>query len=145
MSDKRRHLKRALPVLAISATLVLIFIEPTLRKQNTVQMAMASALMLFGALGVSFWKVVWPMVRAEAFAPNPEHYNYATLPAHVPREVPPLPEAQFASPDAGQVTVATWQPEYRVLKVQANRAQVVLAEAEVPKAIAEAFRGLRQI
>lgn len=80
-------------------------------------------LMLFGALGVSFWKVVWPMVRAEAFAPNPEHYNYATLPAHVPRDVPPMPEAQFAGADAGQVTVATWQPEYRVLNVQANRAE----------------------
>ncbi len=40
-------------LLAISAALVLIFIEPTLRKQNTVQMAMASALMLFCALGLT--------------------------------------------------------------------------------------------
>jgi hypothetical protein len=79
-------------------------------------------LIFFGAAGVSFWKVVWPMVRAEAFRANPEHHNYATLPAHVPREVPPMPEAQFDSPDAGQITVTTWQPEYRVINVQVKRA-----------------------
>lgn len=86
-------------------------------------LALVAWLMLFGALGVSFWKVVWPMVRAEAFRENPEHFNYATLPAQVPRDVPPLPEAQFAGPEAGQVAVEVWQPEYRVINVQANRAE----------------------
>lgn len=40
-------------LLGISATLVLIFIGPTLRNKNTVRMALASALMLFCALGLT--------------------------------------------------------------------------------------------
>jgi hypothetical protein len=80
-------------------------------------------LMLFGAVGVSFWKVAWPMVRAEAFRENPEHYNYATLPAQVPREVPPMPEAQFANAGAGEIKVLVWQPEFRRLQVQARQAE----------------------
>lgn len=79
-------------------------------------------LLLFSAGGVSFWKVVWPMVRAEAFRANPEHFNYATLPAQVPREVPPLPEARLLPPEAGAVQVQRWQPELRRLNVQAAQA-----------------------
>ena len=86
-------------------------------------LASVAWLMLFAALGVSVWKVAWPMVRSEAFRPNPEHYNFATLPAQVPREVPPLPEAQFANADAGEIKVVVWQPEYRVLQVRAQRAE----------------------
>ncbi len=77
---------------------------------------------LVAAVCVSFRLVVWPMVRSEAFRPNPAHYNYATLPAQSPRKVPQMPEAQFAERDAGQIEVLTWQPEYRVLRVQAKQA-----------------------
>jgi hypothetical protein len=90
-------------------------------------------LMLFSALGVSFWKVAWPMVRAEAFRENPEHYNFATLPAQVPRGVPPMPEAQFANAGAGQIKVLVWQPEYRRMQVQLQQsAQLHLRMSDFP-------------
>lgn len=90
-------------------------------------------LMLFGAVGVSFWKIAWPMVRAEAFRENPEHYNYATLPAQVPRDVSPMSEAQFANADAGEIKVLVWQPEFRRLHVQAQQAgQLHLRTSDFP-------------
>ncbi|MBI1765558.1 MAG: hypothetical protein HYR56_29430 [Acidobacteria bacterium] len=90
-------------------------------------------LMLFASAGVSFWKVAWPMVRAEAFRENPQHYNYATLPAQVPREAPPLPEAQFVNADAGEIKVLVWQPEFRRLQVRAKHAeQLQLRTSDFP-------------
>ena len=90
-------------------------------------------LMLCGAVGVSCWKVVWPMARAEAFRENPEHYNYATLPVQVSREAPPMSEAQFANTDEGEIKVLVWQPEFRRLQVRANQAgQVQLRTSDFP-------------
>jgi hypothetical protein len=91
------------------------------RKQRWLPALIAGAILL-AALGVSFRLVVWPMVRSEAFRPNPEHYNYATLPTQAPREVPPMPAAQFAESEAGEIEVITWQPEYRMLQARAKRA-----------------------
>jgi heme/copper-type cytochrome/quinol oxidase subunit 3 len=48
--------------------------------------ALGAVAILLAAVCVSFQLVIWPMVRSEAFRPNPAHYNYATLPAHVFRE-----------------------------------------------------------
>lgn len=90
-------------------------------------------LLLVGAIGVSFWKVAWPMVRAEAFRENPAHYNFATLPVQVPRAAPTMPEAQFASADAGTINLLVWQPEFRRLQVQANQpAQLQLRSSDFP-------------
>jgi hypothetical protein len=79
----------------------------------------------FGALiGISVYNVVWPMVRGEAFVPNTQHFNFATLPVTALREVPERATVQLANSepgeDAGDVQVITWQPEYRVVNVQVH-------------------------
>lgn len=90
-------------------------------------------LILAGALGVSVWKVAWPMVRAEAFRENPEHYNFATLPVQVPRAAPPLSEAQFVNAEAGEIKVLMWQPERRRLQVEAQQAgQLLVRTSDFP-------------
>ena len=77
----------------------------------------ASLLILIGALAMSAWYVAWPMWRGQSFEPNPEHYNYATLPRGVPRETPPMDLARLAS-GAGRVTLERWTPEFRELRVE---------------------------
>ncbi len=72
---------------------------------------------LIGALTMSAWYVAWPMWRGQSFEPNPEHYNYATLPRGVPRETPPVDLARLAS-GAGSVTIERWAPERRELRVE---------------------------
>jgi hypothetical protein len=62
-----------------------------------------------------------PMYRVEAFKPIPEHYNYATLPRGVPRDVPKMEPAQLAS-GARSVEVELWQPELRRVRVDIDRA-----------------------
>jgi uncharacterized membrane protein len=80
-----------------------------------------SGLILAVAIAVSAWYIVMPMYRVEAFKPIPEHYNYATLPRGVPRDVPKMEPAQLVS-GAGNVTVELWQPEFRQVKVELNGA-----------------------
>jgi len=75
---------------------------------------------LIAALAASAWYVAWPMWRAQSFEPNPEHYNYATLPRGAPREAPPMDRAQLASGN-GRVTVEYWAPELRRLRVEAPK------------------------
>ena len=102
-------------------------------KAQRLALAAVAWLLLVGALGVSFWKVVWPVVRSEAFRANPAHYNFATLPVQVPRDAPPMPEAQFANAGAGEIEVFVWQPEFRRLRVRANRAeQLQLRTSDFP-------------
>ena len=61
-------------------------------------------MILIGVLAASAWYVAWPMWRAQSFEPNPEHYNYATLPRGAPREAPPMDRARLASvTDASQL------------------------------------------
>ena len=61
-------------------------------------------MILIGVLAASAWYVAWPMWRAQSFEPNPEHYNYATLPRGAPREAPPMDSARLASvTDASQL------------------------------------------
>ncbi|NOT58672.1 MAG: hypothetical protein HOP19_00430 [Acidobacteria bacterium] len=79
-----------------------------------------------GLIGISFYNVVWPMVRGEAFVPNPQHFNFATLPATAPREVPERATIQFAHEDAGSAQVITWQPEYRIVNVHVPQATQML-------------------
>jgi hypothetical protein len=76
-----------------------------------------AALIFFGALAMSAWYVAWPMWRGQSFEPNPEHYNYATLPRGVPRETPLMDLARLAS-GAGQVTIERWAPERREVRVK---------------------------
>ncbi len=83
----------------------------------------ALALCAFVALlAISYRNVVWPMVRSEAFAPNPQHFNFATLPVTAPREVPLRSTVQFIYEDAGDAQAITWQPEYRVVNVRTKYA-----------------------
>jgi hypothetical protein len=80
----------------------------------------ALAIGAFGALVViSFCNVVWPMARGEAFVPNPQHFNFATLPATAPREVPDFPPVRVTE---GSLRIITWQPEYRVIETTTTRA-----------------------
>jgi 6-pyruvoyl-tetrahydropterin synthase related domain len=81
---------------------------------------LASLVVLITALAASAWYVAWPMWRAQSFEPNPEHYNYATLPRGAPREAPPMDRAQLASGN-GRVTVEYWAPELRRLRVEASK------------------------
>jgi hypothetical protein len=80
----------------------------------------ASLMILIAALAASAWYVAWPMWRAQSFEPNPEHYNYATLPRGALREAPPMDRAQLASGN-GRVTVEYWAPELRRLRVEAPK------------------------
>jgi hypothetical protein len=80
----------------------------------------ASLMILIGVLAASAWYVAWPMWRAQSFEPNPEHYNYATLPRGAPREAPPMDRARLASGN-GRVTTENWAPELRRLRVEAPK------------------------
>jgi hypothetical protein len=82
--------------------------------------ALASLTILIGALAMSAWYVAWPMWRAQSFEPNPEHYNFATLPRGVPREAPPMDQARLASGN-GRVTIEYWAPELRRLRVEMDK------------------------
>lgn len=75
---------------------------------------------LIGALAMSVWYVAWPMWRGQSFEPNPEHYNFATLPRGVPREAPPMDRARLASGN-GQLTIERWAPELRSLRVEMEK------------------------
>src|SRR5262245_33166160 len=81
---------------------------------------LASLAVLIGALAASAWYVAWPMWRAQSFEPNPEHYNYATLPRGAPREAPPMDQARSAS-GHGKVTIEGWAPELRRLRVEMEK------------------------
>ncbi len=80
----------------------------------------ASLMILIGALAMSAWLVAWPMWRAQAFEPDPDHYNFATLPRGVPRETPPMDRAQLASAN-GRVTIERWAPELRRLRIEMEK------------------------
>jgi Dolichyl-phosphate-mannose-protein mannosyltransferase len=91
------------------------------RLPSLILCAASSWLFLAAAIAVSAWYVVMPMYRVEAFKPIPGHYNYATLPRGVPRDVPKMEPAQLAS-GAGSVKVELWQPELRRVRVETDRA-----------------------
>jgi len=76
---------------------------------------------LLGALAMSGYYVVWPMWRAQAFEPNYEHYNYATLPRGSSRANPPMPPVQLAAGN-GSIIQEWWTPEFRQLRVSLNEA-----------------------
>jgi hypothetical protein len=80
----------------------------------------ASLMILIGVLAASAWYVAWPMWRAQSFEPNPEHYNYATLPRGAPREAPPMDRARLALGN-GRVTIENWAPELRRLRVEVEK------------------------
>jgi hypothetical protein len=86
----------------------------------------ASLIILVGALAMSAWYVAWPMWRGQSFEPNPEHYNIATLPRGVPREMTPpegadgMDRARLVSGN-GRVTIERWAPELRKLRVEMEK------------------------
>jgi 6-pyruvoyl-tetrahydropterin synthase-like protein len=82
--------------------------------------SVSSLLVLTAAIAMSAWYVVKPMYRVEAFKPIPEHYNYATLPRGVPRDLPKIEPARLAS-GGGSVNIELWQPEYRRVRVDLER------------------------
>jgi hypothetical protein len=91
-----------------------------------------SGLILITTTSMSLWYVVRPMYRAEAFKPIPEHYNYATLPRGVPRELPDVEPAQLASGD-GSIVIERWQPEFRQLRVELDQAdQLIFRNSNFP-------------
>ena len=81
-----------------------------------------AALALCALIVISYQNVVSPMMRGEAFVPNPQHFNFATLPATAPHEVPVRSTVQLVNEDAGSAQVITWQPEYRVVNVETKYA-----------------------
>ncbi|MBO0799379.1 MAG: hypothetical protein J2P31_11215, partial [Blastocatellia bacterium] len=85
----------------------------------------SAILVLLGAFAMSTWYVVKPMYRVEAFKPIPGHYNYATLPRGVPREVPKMELARLVS-GTGSVKIEVWKPEYRRVRVVLERADSLL-------------------
>src|SRR5262245_48405358 len=93
---------------------------PPILKDGAWLPPLASFAVLIGALAMSVWYVAWPMVRGQSFEPNLEHYNYATLPRGVPREAPPMDQAQLASGN-GRVTIEQWAPESRRLRVETEK------------------------
>lgn len=91
-------------------------IEMKGKGREFIGMAVSALLVLAAAIAMSAWYVIKPMYRVEAFKPIPGHYNYATLPRGVPREVPKMEPAQMAA-GAGNVIVEIWRPEYRRVNV----------------------------
>jgi hypothetical protein len=70
-------------------------------------------------VGLSFWIVVWPVLRGQAFEPNPDHYNFATLPRGASRETPPMEKVQTRS-GSGRISIDRWSPEFRQLRIDAD-------------------------
>lgn len=89
--------------------------ETTNARGGIGNLAVALAILL-GALLLSARLVAWPMWRGQSFAPNAEHFNYATLPREAVVETTPMELAQTAS-GQGHVTIIRWQPEFRELLV----------------------------
>lgn len=78
--------------------------------------AIIALALLAGNLAAGFWLVVWPMVRAEAFKPNPLHANFAMAPRQSGRELPSRGEVDWVS-GSGRATVERWDPEYRRITI----------------------------
>ncbi|HMV81764.1 MAG TPA: hypothetical protein PKC13_15985 [Blastocatellia bacterium] len=76
-----------------------------------------AGLMLMGVLMMSGGFVVGPMWRGQAFEPNQQHYNYATLPRGAVREAPPMPPVQLTA-GKGHIVTERWTPEFRQLRVE---------------------------
>jgi hypothetical protein len=89
----------------------------------------------FGAFGVfillsgvtfSVLFVVAPVWGAPVFVPEEEHLNAATIPATapgIPEEYPDdSPKAELATEDNGEVEIATWEPEHRVIRARLDAA-----------------------
>jgi hypothetical protein len=70
----------------------------------------------FGALAV-----VRPMRNVPVFEPEPEHFNYATIPITAPDDPGELsedtPRAELAE-DNGTVSVEEWKPQHRVIRTE---------------------------
>lgn len=88
-----------------------------------------AALILVVAIGMSVVAVVRPMTQAAVFEPEPEHLNWATLPATVAPEPTELPdditEAEL-SEDNGEVQVVEWKPQHRVIRAELTDDDVLL-------------------
>ncbi len=78
-------------------------------------------LVLIGTLAMSGYYVAYPMWRGQSFEPNPEHYNYSTLPRGASRENSPMPPVQFAEGN-GSISIERWTPEFRQLRAKLNEA-----------------------
>jgi len=63
---------------------------------------------------------VRPMLRAEAFAPVPGHYNYATLPRGVARDLPRMEPVEIRS-GQGTAKVERWDPQDRLVRVRLDQ------------------------
>lgn len=89
-------------------------------RAGTLWKIFARTVVVAGTLGCGFWIVVWPMVRGQAFEPNPNHYNFATLPRGAGRETPAMEKVQTAS-GGGRIVIGRWSPEDRGLQVDLAR------------------------
>jgi hypothetical protein len=90
------------------------------RKLRLIWCGSIAALIVIGAVAMSAWQVAWPMWRGQSFEPNPEHYNYATLPRGVPRDVRRMDLAQLASGN-GRIVIERWMPDFRGVIVESER------------------------
>jgi hypothetical protein len=90
--------------------------------------AIIAALILAVGAGISVFAVARPMTQAAVFEPEPEHLNWATLPAAAPQpeELPDdIVEAEL-SDDNGTVQVEEWKPQHRVIRVALTDDDVLL-------------------
>lgn len=82
--------------------------------------ASCAAVILIVGAGMSAFAVARPTNRMPVFEPEPEHLNWATLPATAPdpEELPDdVAQAELAD-DNGQVKVEEWKPQHRVIRAE---------------------------
>ncbi|HKX32655.1 MAG TPA: hypothetical protein VJ302_33525 [Blastocatellia bacterium] len=91
------------------------------RRAVSILAGAASLLVVIAAGAMTVWYVAKPMYRAEAFSPDPTHFNRATLPKGVPFEVPEMGPALLAS-GGGRIAIDRIQPEFRQYRVELVRA-----------------------
>jgi hypothetical protein len=79
-----------------------------------------AALILVVGIGMSAFAVARPANQMPVFEPEPEHLNWATLPATAPdpQELPDDIAQAELSDDNGQVQVEEWKPQRRVIRAE---------------------------
>lgn len=101
--------------------------QQRLRRERTLFVALA-AFVIIGGAGFSAIAAARPAIEAPVFEPEPEHLNWATLPAGAPdpEELPDdVPQAEL-SEDNGSVDVEQWQPQHRVIRAELTDSDVLL-------------------
>jgi hypothetical protein len=92
-------------------------------KRRWPEAALAASVGLWIVIGSAWFsieEVVKPYSNGDAFAPEPEHLNYALMPHDAYGDLNHLPKVEPASlaKGKGTVTIERWSPERRVVRVE---------------------------